>query len=179
MEGGVDPGWLLDDFTSYGGGLSWRGKRSLIRGEGRVTRISSNIRPQDPGGGAAGLATPREREKMDVLNSPDVSVVEPQSVLTRISVVLVVEVKSGGAHRVECSCADQDLRLLAGMAKPASVTVCEDSHLSPSAEETLSSPDLAGKLFLVVPAGIPLPASHWAGRPYSWPSWPVWEDIPV
>ena len=155
MEGGVNPGWLLDDFTSYGGGPSSRGRRSLIRGEGFVTRISSNIRPQDPGGGAAWLATPREREKMDVLNSPDVSVVEPQSVPTRISVVLVEEAKSGGAHRVGCSLVDQDLRLLAGM-----VTVCEDSHLSPSAEETLSSPDLAGKLFPVVPAGIPLPAGH-------------------
>ena len=32
----------------------------------------------------------------------DVSVVEPQSVPTRISVVLVEEAKIGGAHRVEC-----------------------------------------------------------------------------
>ena len=87
-------------------------------GEGFVTRISSNIRPQDPGAGAAWLATTREREKMEVLNSPDVSVVEPQSVPTRISVVLVEEAKSEGAHSV-----DQDLRLLAGMAKPASVSV--------------------------------------------------------
>ena len=46
------------------------------------------------------------------------------------------------------------------MAKPASVTVCEDSHRLPCAEETLSSPDLAGKLFPVVPAGIPLPVGH-------------------
>ena len=100
---------------------------------------------------------------MDGLNSPDVSVVEPHSVPTWISVVLVEEAKSrggGGAHRVECSRLDQDLRLLAGMAKPASGTVCEDSHRSPSAEETPSSPDLAGKLFPVVPAGIPLPAGH-------------------
>ena len=63
----------------------------------------------------------------------------------------------GGAHRVECPRVDHDLRLLAGVAKPASVTVCEDSHLSPSVEGTLSSPDLAGKLFPVIPAGIPLP----------------------
>ena len=88
------------------------------------------------------------------------SVVEPQSVPTRISVVLVEEAKSGSAHRVECSRVDQDLRLLAGMAKPASVTVYEDSHLSPSAGETMSSPDLAGKLFPVVPAGIPLPVGN-------------------
>ena len=60
---------------------------------------------------------------MDVLNSPDVSVVEYQPVPTRISVVLVEEAKSGGVHRMECSRVDQDLRLLAGMAKPASVFV--------------------------------------------------------
>ena len=46
---------------------------------------------------------------------------------------------------------------MAGEAKPARVTVCDDSHLSPSVEGTLSSPDLAGKLFPVVPAGIPPP----------------------
>ena len=99
---------------------------------------------------------------MDVLNSPNVSAVEPQSVPSWILVVLVEEAKSGGAHtfRMECSRVYQDLRLLAGMAKPASVTVCEDSHLSPSAKETLPSPDLAEKLFLVVPAGIPLPAGQ-------------------
>ena len=97
-------------------------------GEGFVTRISSKIRPQDPGGGAAQLAAPRQQEKMDVMNPPEVSVVEPQSAPTRISVVLVEEAKVGGAHRMECPCVDQDLRLLAGVAKPARVTVCRDSH---------------------------------------------------
>ena len=94
---------------------------------------------------------------MDVINSPEVSVVEPQSAPSWISVVLVEEVKVGVAHRVECPRLDQDIRLLAGVAKPASVTVCEDSHLSPSVEGMLFSPDLAGKLFPVVPAGISLP----------------------
>ena len=41
--------------------------------------------------------------------------------------------------------------------KPASVTVCEDSNVSPGVEGTLSSPELAGKLFPVVPAGLLLP----------------------
>ena len=72
-------------------------------------------------------------------------------------VVLVEEAKVGGAQRVQCPRVDQDLRLVAGVAKPASVTVCEDSHESPSVEGTLSSPDLAGKLFSLIPAGIPLP----------------------
>ena len=66
----------------------------------------------------------------------------------------------GGAQRVQCPRVDQDLRLLAGEAKPASVTACEDSHLSPSVEGTLYSPGLARRLFLVVPAGIPLPVGH-------------------
>ena len=155
-DGGLrdDTGWFLDDFTSYGGGPSSSGKQSLIRGEGFVTRISSNIRPQDPGGGAARLAaSPGTRE-----DGPcELSVVEPQSAPSRISVVLVEEAKVGGAHRMECPRVDQDLWLLAGVAKPPSVTVCEDSHLSPSVEGMLSSPDLTGKLFPVVPARIPLP----------------------
>ena len=46
------------------------------------------------------------------------------------------------------------------MAKPANGTVCEDSHRSPSAEEMLSPPDLAGKRISVAPAGMPLPAGH-------------------
>ena len=46
---------------------------------------------------------------------------------------------------------------LAGVAKPASVTVCEDSHVSSCAGGTLSSSDLAGRLFPVVPAGILFP----------------------
>ena len=50
--------------------------------------------------------------------------------------------------------------ILAGMAKPASGTGCKDSHRSPSAQETLSPPDLAGKRISVVSAGMPLPAGH-------------------
>ena len=75
----------------------------------------------------------------------------------RLSVVLAEEVKIGGAQGVQRPRVDQDLWLLTGEAKPAKVTVCDDSHLSPSIEGTLSSPDLAGKLCPVVPAGIPPP----------------------
>ena len=86
---------------------------------------------------------------MDVMNSP------LKIVPSRISALLAEEVKVGGAQRVQRPRVDQDLRLLAREAKPARVMVCDDSHLSPSIEGTLSSPDLAGKLFPVVPAGIP------------------------
>ena len=92
---------------------------------------------------------------MEVTNSPKLSVVEPQSVPSRISVVLVEEAKVGGTQCLGCPRVDQDLRLLAGVAKPASMTVCEDSYISPCVEGTLSSSDLGGRLFPVVPAGIP------------------------
>ena len=75
------------------------------------------------------------------MNSPEVSVVEPQSVPSRISVVLAEEAKVGDAQRVQRPRGDQDLRLLAGEAKPARVIVCDDSHLSPSVEGTLSPCD--------------------------------------
>ena len=71
--------------------------------------------------------------------------------------MLVEEAKVGGTQCLGCPCVDQDLRLLAEVAKPASVTVCEDSHVSPCAGGTLSSSDLVGRLFPVVPAGIPFP----------------------
>ena len=95
-----------------------------------AARISNMIRPQDLGGGAAQIATPRGVVDMEVTNLPELSVVEPQSVPSRILVVLVEE---------------------------ASMTVCEDSYISPCVEETLSSSDLAGRLCPVVPAGIPFP----------------------
>ena len=41
--------------------------------------------------------------------------------------VLVDEAKAGGIPRRECSRDDQDIRSLAGVAKPASVTVYDDS----------------------------------------------------
>ena len=71
---------------------------------------------------------------IEVTNSPELSFVEPQSVPSRISVVLVEEAKVGGTPCLGCPRVDQDLRLLAGVAKPASVTVCEDSHVSPCVE---------------------------------------------
>ena len=92
---------------------------------------------------------------MDAMNSPEESVVGPKPVPSQISMVLPEEAKVRDAQRVQCPRVDQYLRLLAGKAKPARVTVCDDSHLLPSVEGTPSSPDLAGKLFPVVPAGIP------------------------
>ena len=61
---------------------------------------------------------------IEVTNAPELSVGEPPSVPSRISVVLVEETKAGGTPRLGCPREDQDIRLLAGVAKPASVTVC-------------------------------------------------------
>ena len=55
-----------------------------------------------------------------------------------------------------CPRVDQDLRLLAGVAKPASVTVCE-MVMYRHVWGALSSSDITGGLFPVVPAGIPFP----------------------
>ena len=140
---------------------------------------------------------------MDVMNSPEVSVVEPKPVPSRISMVLAEEAKVRDAQRVQRQRVDQYLRLLAGKAKEARVTVCDDSHLLPSVEGTPSSPDLAGKLFPVVPAGIPPPVcpvgpvgpcgltspsdltSVGPVGPVSdpvyctWPSGPIWDVVPL
>ena len=94
---------------------------------------------------------------IEVINSPELSVGEPPSVPSQISVVLVEEAKAGGTPRLGCSRVDQDIQLLAGVAKPASVTFCEDSHGSPCVGGKLSSSDIAGRLLPVVPAGIPFP----------------------
>ena len=68
---------------------------------------------------------------MEVTSLPGLSVEEPQSVPSRISVVLVEEAKVRGTKCLGCPHVDQDLRMLAVVANPASVTVCEDSYISP------------------------------------------------
>ena len=78
----------------------------------------------------------------------------PPSVPSQISVVLVDEAKAGGTPRLVCPRDDQDIRLLAGVAKPASVTVYDDSLGSLCIGGMLSSSDIAGRLLSVVPAGI-------------------------
>ena len=89
-------------------------------------RISSKVRPQDPGGGAARIAVPRKAVDMETRSSSVSSVVEPQSVSSRILVVLVEETKVRGAECLAFLPVDKALCLLAGAACPASVTVCEN-----------------------------------------------------
>ena len=72
------------------------------------------------------MAAPLGVMDIEVAGAPALSVGGPLSVLSRISVVLVKEANSGGTPRE-----DNDIRLLAGGAKLASVTICEDSLGSP------------------------------------------------
>ena len=91
---------------------------------------------------------------IEVTNAPELSGGGPPSVPSRISVVLVDEAKAGGTPRLGCPRDHQDIRLLAGVAKPASVTFYDDSLGSPCIGGMLSSSDIAGRLPSVVPAGI-------------------------
>ena len=88
------------------------------------------------------------------VDSPALSVGRPPSVPLRISVVLVEEARAEGTPCLGCPLQDQDMRLLAGVAKPASGTVCIDSLGSPCVGGTLSSSDITRRLLPVVPAGI-------------------------
>ena len=134
MEGREDTGLLCHDFTPGGGGASSSGKRRLIRGGGG---ISSKVRPQDPGGGAARIAVPVEAVDMETRNSSVSSIMGPQSVPSRISVVFVEETEVRGAERLASVPVDKAVRLLAGAACPAGVTVCEDCIMMPGAVGTL------------------------------------------
>ena len=124
VEGREDTGWFHHDFISGGGGSSSGGKRRLIRGGGGVAaRISSKIRPQDPGGGGATrIAAPRGVVDTEVTSSSMLSAMEPQSVPSRVSVVLVEEAKVKETECLVSPRVDKDPRLLADVASPASVT---------------------------------------------------------
>ena len=104
-----------------------------------------------------GTLSPSRITDLEVTNAPELSSGGPPSVPSRISVVLVEQAKAGGTPRRECPRDDQDIRSLAGVAKPASVTVYDDSLGSPCVGGTLSSSDIAGRLLPVGPVGIPFP----------------------
>ena len=106
------------------------------------------------------------------MSLPVSSVVEPQSVPSRISMVLVDKAKVRGTESLGCPCVN--LRLLAGVANPASMTVCEGGYISPCVEVTLSLSDsvavgpvrldgmLSSSAILVDPGGT-LPSSDLTG----------------
>ena len=101
---------------------------------------------------------------------------ETQSVPSRISVVLVEEAKVGGTPCLGCPRVDQDLRLLAGVAKPVSVTVCEDSHVS----QCVGGRFIDAVLFRPRREAVS-GCTCWDTVPSRscWPYWPVWDSVPV
>ena len=118
-----EPAGLETLVRSLGLGLGGGG------GAGVDTRISNKVRPHDPG---------------DIVtrNSSMSPVVAPQSVPSRVSVVLVEETGVRCAERLASSVpVDEDVRLLAGVACPAGVTVCEDCVVMPDTVGTLSPSD--------------------------------------
>ena len=68
-------------------------------------------------------------------------VVGPQSVPSQVSVVLVEETEVRCAERWASVPADKDVRLLAVVACPAGVTVCEECVVMPGTVGTLSPSD--------------------------------------
>ena len=85
------------------------------------------------------IAAPQRMMDVDVSDTPELSGGGggPQSVPSRISVMLIEEAMAGGTPRRECPRDDQDIRSLAGVAKPGSVTVHDDGLGSPCVGGTL------------------------------------------
>ena len=103
-----------------------------------VERKTATDRGGGGGGGAARIVVPREAVDMEMRSSSMLSVVESQSVPSRISVVLVEEAEVWGAECLASVPVDKALPLLARAACPASVTVCEDCIMMPGVVGTLS-----------------------------------------
>ena len=93
------------------------------------------------------MAAPRGVMDIEVTCSPALSVGGPPSVPSRISVVLVEEANSGGTPHLGCPREDNDIRLLAGGAKLAGVTVFEESLGSPCVGGRCPPPTLPGDSF--------------------------------
>ena len=61
------------DPTSAGNGPPAGGKRRLIREEGLASRVSSHVRPRDPGGGTVPTVSPRRMTIDDVSHVMELS----------------------------------------------------------------------------------------------------------
>ena len=110
---------------------------------GSVVRFDPRIRGGG-GGGATRIAAPQGVVDMEVTSSSMSSVMEPQSVPSRISMVLVEEAKVRETEYLVSPRVDKDPRLLADVASPASVTVDNGSYMLPCVVGTLSPSDSVG-----------------------------------
>ena len=73
MAGREDTWWVYYDPTSGGNGPPAGGKRRLIREEGLASRVSSYVRPRDPGGGTVPTVSPRWMTIDDVSHTMELS----------------------------------------------------------------------------------------------------------
>ena len=127
------------------------------------TRISSKVRPHEPGGrGAARITTPREGVAVGT-GDPSVLIdVGPQMVPARVSVVLVEETGVRCAGQLASVPVDLDEHMLAEVACPAGVAECVDDFILPMLAGTVSPSDVteqvADDTASLADAGILLPA---------------------
>ena len=118
---------------------------------------------------------------IEVTNSPELSGGGPPLVPSRISVVLVEEANAGGTPRLGCPRDDQEILLLAGVAKLASVTVYDDSLGSPcvgGGRYCREAPS-GGTCWDIIPGWSCRPC--WPRWPVCcrWSRWPVWDAVPI
>ena len=115
MVGGKGRGWLCDDVTPGSSGVSPSGKRRLIRDGGFATWISNPW-----GGGCYTVRSPWDEAVVWTGAPPLPARVVPQSVLVRVSVVLVEETPGGSTGELPSSLPGEVCSVLAGAAPPAS-----------------------------------------------------------
>ena len=110
------------------------------------------------------MTIPQEAVDMEMRSSSMSSVVQPQLVPSRISVVLVEDAEIRGAECLASIPEDQAIRLLARAARPASMTVCEDCIMMPPAVGTLS-PSISDYVGPVGPCGTLSPSDSDSAGP--------------
>ena len=73
MAGREYAGWVHYDPTSGSNGPPVGGRRRLIREEVLASRVSSHVRPRDPGGGTVPTVSPRRMTIDDVSHTVELS----------------------------------------------------------------------------------------------------------
>ena len=84
MVGGENSRGFCYDLAPGGDGPTGHGKRRLIRGEGFASRVSGNVRPQDPGGGTMPIVAPRQMTNNDASMRPLLEALQDGSVHVKI-----------------------------------------------------------------------------------------------
>ena len=112
QDGGrEDAWWVYYDPTSGGNGPSAGGKRRLIREEGLASRVSSHVRPRDPGGGTVPTVSPRRMTIDDVSHTMELSGGGGAQLFpSRVLIVWTEETMAGDTPGRECPYDDVGIR---------------------------------------------------------------------